>query len=126
MVNITDDDLTIEDLPDYIKKETISSGSELSLFPASVPENIDLPSFDQFSPIQIQVLRLIVLGVQNGNTSRNSLNTYLKEKGVTCSDYLLRKYLAALKSTNLLSFERGPKGMSLTTSGKKFLQQTSS
>ena len=126
MVNITDDDLTMEDLPDYIKNETVSSGSEISQFSASVPENIDLPSFDQFSPIQMQVLRLIVLGVQNGDTSRNSLNAYLKEKGFTCSDYLLRKYLAALKGADLLSFERGPKGMSLTASGKKFLQQTSS
>ena len=101
MITLSQDDLKLENLPDYLKNE--------DNFNKKIKKNI--------------VLKLIyILEKENKDTGRRTLLELFKQLYFYISEINLRKILKSLEKDEYININKGRKGNSMTKKGKNFLK----
>lgn len=147
MVNITDGPLTTEDLPEYIlenhetqihadkEERDHSAPSNSQRYRGETPrmECFFLPESSSCSDVdadtiyhelaerypvkEIRMIFFLLRQIKAGTRSRAALTQKAVASGEYISDYKMRKLLEELKSFGLISYSRGPAGISLNQLG---------
>ena len=101
MITLSQDDLKLENLPDYLKNE--------DNFNKKIKKNI--------------ILKLIyILEKENKDTGRRTLLELFKQLYFYISEINLRKILKSLEKDEYININKGRKGNSMTKKGKNFLK----
>lgn len=131
MVNITDGPLKVCDLPDYILENWydvrtteefpgIAGEDPASFVQAHSPVGIRALT-ERYSGREMKMIVDLLEQIRTGVKSRQMLAGRISQMGTPVSDYKLRQILNDMKSVGLLSFSRGPAGISLTPFGLEAL-----
>ena len=131
MVNITDGPLKVCDLPDYIlenwydvrtTEEFSGIAGEDSALSVQAHSPVGIRALtERYSGREMKMIVDLLEQIRTGAKSRQMLAGRISQMGTPVSDYKLRQILNDMKSVGLLSFSRGPAGISLTPFGLETL-----
>ena len=126
MVNITDGDLHLCDLPDYMTDGTrtdfTAAITDSALYETDEPDRLRQILSETYSQKENRMILFILSLVADGVKNRREIGNKLAGAGEECTGYRLKKILENLRSLGVISFSRGPEGIHLEKSGQNLIK----
>ena len=126
MVNITDGDLHLCDLPDYMTDGTrtdfTAAITDSAVYETDEPDRLRQILSETYSQKENRMILFILSLVADGVKNRREIGNKLAGAGEECTGYRLKKILENLRSLGVISFSRGPEGIHLEKSGQNLIK----
>ena len=126
MVNITEGDLHLCDLPDYMTDGTrtdfTAAITDSAVYETDEPDRLRQILSETYSQKENRMILFILSLVADGVKNRREIGNKLAGAGEECTGYRLKKILENLRSLGVISFSRGPEGIHLEKSGQNLIK----